>query len=497
MSYAHIESVKEQNQESLEAITNVNGVGLGVKWVNGIPTNTPAILVFVEEKMPEDGVITKFDASQVVPAEIEGIPTDVIEVGKIEKQGFTSRIRPIRPGYSTGHQAITAGTIGGFFIDKDGTPVALSNNHVFANENKSAVGDLIYQPGPMDAKGVDYKRNDWNDPVMDLPYYGTLKSFVPLDRSKTNLQDTAIVAIHDKIVKTGLIDPSYPNINQPLRGFADPVVNMQVQKCGRTTGYTTGRIMALNASFTVGYGIGNIKFGNCVVCSGMSAGGDSGSIISDMNMNAVALLFAGSPKVTIATPIGTVVNQYGLRLWDMASTSPSMELDDGKWQIVTNKGNIRPGNDSITVTAPANSYCFMQRSLSSFTSVSVAVNTGSDMGATWGPGITLVFPNGYLKLNLRQGGCFAGTINGSEVLNIGKTAPNTEYRLRIKKAGGCYVAEVNESNRWLTVLQVPVSVLGTSATTLRVGKTNTSGDVGDYQDLGAVGTCTFRDLDVK
>ena len=38
MSYAHIESVKEQNQESLEAITNVNGVGLGVKWVNGIPT---------------------------------------------------------------------------------------------------------------------------------------------------------------------------------------------------------------------------------------------------------------------------------------------------------------------------------------------------------------------------------------------------------------------------------------------------------------------------
>ncbi len=493
---AQTESVKQANEDSLIAINNVNGVGVGLKWVNGVPTNQPAILVFVEEKMTEDGVISKFDASQVVPTEIDGIPTDVIEVGKIEKQSFKGKVRPIKPGYSTGHPAITAGTIGGVFIDKDGDPVVLSNNHVFANENKCKIGDLIYQPGPMDAKQIDFNRSDWSDPLPALPYYATLKAFSNLSTSGINHQDSAIAVIHDKLIKAGLVDPIYPSINQPLRGFGSPQVGMQVQKCGRTTGYTTGRIMALNASFTVNYGIGNIKFNNCVVCSGMSAGGDSGSIISDMNMNAVALLFAGSPKVTIATPIGTIVNEYGLKLWNAPAVMPSMELDDGKWIISTTHGKINHGKDSIAIECPSNGYCLMQRPLGAFSSVSVVVNTGTDKGASWGPGISIQFPNGYLKLNLRHGGSFGGIINGNEVLNIGKTQPNTEYRLRIKKVSNSYIGEILEGNRWYTVIQVPVSVLGPTATNLLVGKTNFQGGLGDHTELGTSGICSFRDLDV-
>lgn len=503
MSTSELIAAKESCEEDLIAIQNVNGVGVGVKWVNGVPTETPAILVFVEEKLPEDGVLSKYDASQMVPPQINGIPTDVIEVGVIEKQTFRQRVRPIKPGYSTGHGGITAGTIGGIFTDRSGDTVALSNNHVFANENRAKTGDLIYQPGPLDNQSINRSQRGWNEPVSTLPYYATLKAFVPLGVGTTNLQDTAIATIHPSLIRSGMVDPAYPSINKPLRGFGAPIVNMQVQKCGRTTGYTTGRVMALNASFSVKYAIGNVRFGNCVVCSAMSAGGDSGSIITDMNMNAVALLFAGSPKVTVATPIQGIVNTYGLKLWTPPTAMKmsldnveSMELDDNCWTIASNHGTIVQSTDMITLNSPANAYCLMQRTIERFESVSVAVNTGSDKGNIWGPGIAIQFTNGFLKLNLAHGGSFSAMYNGSHAASIGKVIPNTEYRLRIKRLDGTYVAEVEDAGKWYLVMQLPVSIVGETSTKLLVGKTNITGGLGDHDEIGEMGECSFRDLDV-
>ena len=52
-------------------------------------------------------------------------------------------------GVSTGHPAITAGTIGARVTD--GTNVfALSNNHIYANSNNAAIGDSALQPGSID-----------------------------------------------------------------------------------------------------------------------------------------------------------------------------------------------------------------------------------------------------------------------------------------------------------------------------------------------------------
>jgi hypothetical protein len=495
-----LNAVKESCEDSLIAIQNVNGVGVGVKWVNGVPTDTPAILVFVQEKLPEDGVLHKFDASQLVPQSIDGIPTDVIEVGEITKQGFNQRVRPIKPGYSTGHGNITAGTIGGIFTDKDGQTVVLSNNHVLANENRAKPGDLIYQPGPMDNRSVNKSDTSWREPISNLPFYATLKSFVPIGVGTNNLQDSAIAVIHDNLVRSGMVDPVYPSINKPLRAFGTPAVNQQVQKCGRTTGYTTGRVMALNSSFTIKYEIGNIRFGNCVVCSAMSAGGDSGSVILDMNMNAVALLFAGSPKVTIATPIQGIVSTYGLKVWTppriIRYALPSMELDDNNWTIATAHGTIVQGLDSISVSCPANAYCVMQRPLDKFETVSVAVNTGTDTGNIYGPGIVIHFPNGFLKLALAHGGSFLAMCNGSHAATIGRVSPRTEYRIRIRRSDDSYYAEVQDADTWILVMQVPVSVVGDTAVRLMIGKTNMAGDIGDSDNLGEMGDCSFRDLDV-
>jgi hypothetical protein len=272
---------------------------------------------------------------------------------------------------------------------------------------------------------------------------------------------------------------------------------MQVQKCGRTTGYTTGRVMALNASFNIAYDMGSMKFNNCVVCSPMSQGGDSGSIISDMNMNAVALLFAGSPKVTIANPIKTVVDEYGLKLWATNNIVPSMELDDGKWSIATANGTVTPGKDSITVVSPANAYAFFHRPLSSFTSVKVVVNTGTDGGATWGSGLSIIWPTGSMKINLRSGGSYGGYINGNELIGVGKVLPNTEYILRIRKSSTSYIGEISFKGTWTTVVEAPLSVFAGSPNTLTIGKSDKYGWISNHTELGQTGTSVFRDLDVK
>ena len=75
--------------------------------------------------------------------------------------------RPVPTGVSTGHPDITAGTIGCRVTD--GTCVyALSNNHVYANENLASIGDPVIQPGTYDGG---------TSPADDI---GTLEDFEPI-----------------------------------------------------------------------------------------------------------------------------------------------------------------------------------------------------------------------------------------------------------------------------------------------------------------------------
>lgn len=480
--------VKQSYEGYLHSKKNVNGVGVGYKWVNGKPTDKKAIIVFVEKKLSKNGLISKYSSEELIPPEIDGVPTDIIEIGKITKQSFKTRVRPLKPGYSCGQQQITAGTIGGFFTDKDGDIVILSNNHVLANENKAKIGDLIYQPGPADGI-TDFAFKGWEQPL-NLPYFATLKAFSTIN-ANNNLHDSAIARVHDKIISSGLVDKSYPITNQTISGYNTPSINMQVQKFGRTTGLTTGRIIALNASFTIGYDFGNARFNGCIVFSSMSQGGDSGSIIFDMNMKAVSLLFAGSPKVTIGSPIQPIINYYGLRLPNQVTQS--IKLNDGKWEVMTTAGSITSTKDMTRIISPANAYCFYKRPLTNFNSITAVINTGTDKGATWGPGIAVAWPNGIIKINLRYNGSFAGVFNGNANLGIGQVFPNRDYTLRIRKTPTSYVCEVQDT-QWYTVLTISANEFQLPPSFLMVGKTNEIGYIGNYQDIGEVGECTIKSL---
>jgi hypothetical protein len=105
---------------------------------------------------------------------------------------YRKRSRPLRPGLSIGHVGVTAGTLGGFVVDKKGRPGILSNNHVLAAGNTGKRGDAILQAGPMDGGGYP------DDEVARLERFIRLKS-------RGNAVDAALALLtHDRTPRSRL-----------------------------------------------------------------------------------------------------------------------------------------------------------------------------------------------------------------------------------------------------------------------------------------------------
>jgi hypothetical protein len=217
--------------------------------------------------------------------------------------------RPVPIGVSTGHPAITAGTIGARVTD--GTDVyALSNNHVYANENQATLGDAVIQPGTFD---------DGVSPADDI---GALDDFEPIVFGGTpNTIDAAIALTNVNDVGNATPSDGY---GTPKSTTVAPQINQKVMKYGRTTRLTTGSVYALNATVDVQYSEGVARFVNQVIIQpgSFSAGGDSGSLIvvngkgpfKNDDRKPVGLLFAGSVFFTIANPIDPVLNRFGVTI---------------------------------------------------------------------------------------------------------------------------------------------------------------------------------------
>ena len=169
--------------------------------------------------------------------------------------------------------------------------------------NQASMGDNVLQPGVFD-EGIDP-----DDAI------GTLSAYVTIDfAGKTNKVDAAIAL--SSTANLGNATPS-DGYGTPKSTIIVPSVGLRVQKYGRTTGLTQGRVSAINATVAVGYDSGTAIFVNQIVIEpgGFSAGGDSGSLVVGVRRQnkrvPVGLLFAGSFFVTIANPIDEVLSAFG------------------------------------------------------------------------------------------------------------------------------------------------------------------------------------------
>lgn len=218
------------------------------------------------------------------------------------------RTRPLVPGLSVAHPAVSAGTLGGF-VRLGGRLAVLSNSHVLAAAGAGTAGDPVLQPGPADG-GTPADR------------VATLAASVPLG-ARGNRVDAAVATVDEGVAAEPGTLPGGP-LGAAVPDGYDVEPDEEVEKVGRTTGHTRGRITAVEVDgVAVQYDDGVHLFDDQIEIEGLagafSAGGDSGSVIWRSSDRApLALLFAGSTEggstgagLTFANPLSTVLAALG------------------------------------------------------------------------------------------------------------------------------------------------------------------------------------------
>jgi hypothetical protein len=327
-----VQEVKRQYESLLMGKDNVVATGIGYKIAGTTLTDELSIVVSVVQKVPT----AQLTEAAMVPRAINGTKTDVIETGKIVAlQDPKLRYRPAPPGVSIGHYQITAGTLG--CLVKRGSQVfILSNNHVLANSNQAQLNDPIWQPGkydggtsadqiatleqfiPIGFPGDTPPAPPPPEPSGCSPLAAIMKFIQPqtpttpkiqINEPGNNTVDCAVA----KPLSPDLVTPAILNIGVPI-GVGTVTLGTQLQKMGRTTGLTTGQINQIDVTVSVDYGGKIGTYRNQLMSGPMSAGGDSGSAVLDMNKRVVGLLFAGSDTTTIMNPFQDVLDALQVQL---------------------------------------------------------------------------------------------------------------------------------------------------------------------------------------
>jgi hypothetical protein len=195
-----------------------------------------------------------------------------------------------------------AGTIGALVRDSAGALYGLTNNHVGGACNQAAPGLPILCPGSADA----------NEETIDPFTIGRHSRLLPInDGIPENVDisqncDSSIFLISDP----GRISSFQGTAYDTPSVCSDPVAGMRVEKFGRTTGFTSGKIIAVSATpMPVAYKIPEyditkvVFFNDVYIIAGdnnaaFSRPGDSGSLVvgymPDGQRAAVGLVFAGN-----------------------------------------------------------------------------------------------------------------------------------------------------------------------------------------------------------
>lgn len=290
--------------------SGIQGFGIGRKMTSDKELKDKVLKVYVEKKLPLNKCKAPVPKTVKIASLSKSIPTDVEEIGKVEAEPNTTKERPAIPGFGLGHTDISVGTLG-CLVRKTSGPSGLyilSNSHVLADEGLAAKGDKIIQPGDHDG-GI---------PSADV--IAVLDDFVPFiftDTEFPNRVDAAIAKV--KLAKQ--VTSAIRKIGVP-QGIARARIGTQVQKTGRTTDYTIGRVRDVNYRFALDYmkpgenrsDTFRVGFTDQVLCTRYTAGGDSGSAVLNMDKKVVGLHFAGSTSSSIFSPIHFVLDALSITI---------------------------------------------------------------------------------------------------------------------------------------------------------------------------------------
>jgi len=298
-------------------------------------------IVATSTGLDEDGnvvirVQTTGADSPKIPKQAEGVAVVEVLTGPIQTywqatSTFNQQAhqpRPVPIGTSAFNDVLltggcASGTLGCRLKDKHGNVFGLSNNHVFAGingiEGGVVIGTPVVQPSP----------GDLNPPCQSpLPanVIGSLVKFKPYDLSLTgnNRIDAAIISTDVSLISNSTPPPPVAYGTPRSTTWIGPFLGLNVQKLGRTSGYTTGVVTGLNKIEIVGspagitFWSGQIEFSGTNGNASLGAPGDSGSLIVTNDLLGdrfpVALLYAGGGGITDGNPIQEVLDFFDMTI---------------------------------------------------------------------------------------------------------------------------------------------------------------------------------------
>lgn len=277
--------------------TRVLGVGVAEHVRDGRPRGEPALVMLVDQLDDPERGLPRFSG--------RGIPIIYEEVGEIRSSvGFRARYRPVQGGVSIAPCARGySGTLG-CVVSSNGVKYILSNNHVLADANTLPAGATISQQSIQDGGACP------------ADVIATLSHFVPIVIGGNTPVDAAIAAIAGGVNVDPRILRDTNVVEKLIAPVTAPVLDLSVQKSGRTTGYTrAAKIQAIALTIQVnivGHGLSTFPnvFSVKRAAGDFSQPGDSGSLITtDPGNQPVGLLFASDTgaKTTYASPMTDVL----------------------------------------------------------------------------------------------------------------------------------------------------------------------------------------------
>jgi hypothetical protein len=288
--YKRFATVQRAHERELLSKANVVAVGIGTKHKAGEDTGRLCIVACVSVKLPQ-GLVAQED---LVPSKLRNVPTDVQETGfpEVNAGRLDQRRRPAFGGLSISHVAGPPGTLGTGCYDEAAHPgipaqyYFMSCNHVIANSNAGVVGDAILQPGVADGGSAP------TDTI------GTLARFWPIQFANPAAGSFPLNFVDAAVAQCALadVDREIYWIGHPRRKYRAFRAGEILQKTGKTTGFTTGNVLVLNATGDFGGFPGGqvARFALLTMTSPMSQPGDSGAIVCDMDGLAVGMIFGST-----------------------------------------------------------------------------------------------------------------------------------------------------------------------------------------------------------
>ncbi|MGW6449316.1 hypothetical protein [Lentzea sp. NPDC055074] len=313
---AVIRPVKRMVEDEFLSRPGVIGVDIGEKVTAGRPTGKAAIVVYVCAKGP--------DLPHQIPAEVRGVPTDVVAESIVLHRAGMTRVsdtqpvaverhpvlrggigigparsfRVVPPEVERAGEFVIAGTLGAFVVTRDEPRrvLGLTTFHVGCVDDSWAVGDEFVHPSRVDGgvPGVD--------------------GIGVLDRAAlAGAVCAAALRMGARPFRAEVVDIG------AVTGSAPATIGSTVRKRGRTTELTYGVIESADATIRLdfGDGIGVRTLRDQIrVHSSERFGdhGDSGAVLVDADNQVVGLYVAGSGPTGFANPIQPVLRQLDVDL---------------------------------------------------------------------------------------------------------------------------------------------------------------------------------------